>query len=256
MGIHSHLSIALIFVSLTMAAMTHHGCKTAPENLPDQTAMPATTPASMEQKTLTDLNADANLNVIIGASYVAGWEIYEIENLTFVNKGVSGETSTEMLHRFDRDVIALRPFAVIIWGCINDVFNANPDAIDSAIDKTKNNFIAMIKLAEDNGIRPILTTELTIRCQSSWTATIANRIGKILGRASYQDYINNQVRSLNRWIIEYASSQNIMLLDFHAALSDEQGLRQKEYAVADGSHISTSGYAKLSAYTARSLSRY
>jgi acyl-CoA thioesterase-1 len=256
MILNSNCITALILVSLIIVTTYNNGCKISPENLSNQIEMKVKMPDSIQPRNIENQCVNSKCIVIIGASYVEGWNIHEIENMTVVNKGVSGETSGEMLNRFEQDVISLNPLAVIIWGCINDIFNANQEEIEFFLNNTKNNFIAMVKLARDNGIIPILTTELTIRSRSNWSETIANSIGKILGRESYQDYINKHVLSINKWIIEYARTQDIMLLDFHTTLSDEQGIRKKEYTVEDGSHISSQGYEKLTDYTQKLAGDY
>jgi lysophospholipase L1-like esterase len=256
MILHLNCITALILVTLVMVTTYNNGNKSSPENSSNQTVVKAKKPNTMQSQSIEEERNNSKRVVIIGASYVEGWNIHTIANMTVVNKGISGETSIEILNRFDQDVISLKPFAVIIWGCINDIFNANQEEIESTLNKTKKNFIAMVKLARDNDIIPILTTELTIRSKSNWSEIIANWMGKILRRESYQDYINKHVLAINKWIIEYAKTQDIMLLDFHTTLSEEKGIRKKEYAVEDGSHISPKGYEKLTSYTKKILVDY
>ena len=70
--------------------------------------------------------------VILGASYAKGWELPPIGDVRFVNKSVAGEQSFEMLNRFDADVAAEKPRAVIVWGFINDISrSARPDVATS-----------------------------------------------------------------------------------------------------------------------------
>ncbi len=208
---------------------------------------------NFQSKDMTHENRQKDLIIIIGASYAAGWNLERIVGLRVVNKGVGGEQSFEMRNRFEKDIISLNPRAVIIWGFINDIFNVNQEEIDATLEKTKNNFVEMVKLAQDNGIIPILTTDLTIRGKKSWPETLASWIGKILGKESYQDYVNKHVLAMNQWISKYAKAQDLPLLDLQPILSDEQGIRKREYAVEDGSHISPKGYDKLTSYTQKML---
>ena len=63
--------------------------------------------------------------VILGASYAASWTLANLGGIPIVNAGVPGQQSFEMLARFESDVVAARPRAVVLWGFINDIFRAN-----------------------------------------------------------------------------------------------------------------------------------
>ncbi len=69
-----------------------------------------------------------------------------------------------------------------------------------------------------------------------------------MGKRGYQDYVNTHVLDMNQWIKQFASENDLITLDFQPLLSDENGIRKKEYATPDGSHISSAGYDKLSRY--------
>jgi hypothetical protein len=70
------------------------------------------------------MSAEDDRIVLLGASYVRGWNLQDIAGCRVINKGVNGEQSFEMLSRFEQDVIAVCPRAVIIWGYINDIFRS------------------------------------------------------------------------------------------------------------------------------------
>ncbi len=186
--------------------------------------------------------------VVIGASFAAGWNPREIAGLTVINKGVGGEQSFEMLSRFDKDVTFLNPKAVIIWGFINDIFKSKREEIDGTMAKAGESFEEMVKMAQDNGIIPILAAELTIREKDSWTEPVARWVGGIPGKESYQNYVNEHVLAMNQWLREYAKAHDLLLLDLQAALSDRRGMRKKEYTTEDGMHISKKGYETLTFY--------
>lgn len=193
-------------------------------------------------------NLNNNLIVIIGASYAESWHL-DMPKMTIVNKGKSGESSVEMLNRFETDVLSLKPRCVIIWGFINDIFNNDPQKISSTLATVKKNYETMVMLARNHDIIPILTTELTIRGVDNWKEVIANWVGQIVGRKSYQQYLNEHVLTINQWLREYAQNQNLILLDFQPLLSDDKNERKKRYAIPDGSHISIVGYQQLSLYS-------
>jgi lysophospholipase L1-like esterase len=210
-----------------------------------------------ERKTADqDYKKENSSIVLIGASYAKGWSLDEIDDMRFINKGISGEQSFEMLSRFDEDVILVKPKKVIIWGFINDIFRSDRQNIDASLERVKTSFEKMVKLSKDNEIIPILATEVTIRPKDSWKESLAGWIGGLLGKQSYQDYVNQHVMDVNQWIRDYAEQNDLLLLDLQAVISDENGRREKEYAVKDGSHISQKGYEKLTEYAQGVLKQY
>jgi len=210
---------------------------------------------AVNTKTAQQATGNKTKLVIIGASYARGWADSSPGKFTIVNKGVDGEQSFEMLARFKRDVIDERPDVVIIWGFINDIFRSSREGIDPTIDRTRRSITEMVDLARANGIKPVLATEVTIRGKDGIRETIASWIGWIRGRESYQDYVNRYVLQTNHWIRGYARTQKIPLLDFQPLLSDGEGRRKREYAKEDGSHISLTGYVRLSLYANEELSK-
>lgn len=192
--------------------------------------------------------------VIIGASYAGGWKPQKpVAGYQIVNKGVSGQQSFEMLARFETDVVSIKPDAVIIWGFINDVFRNDRDRIDQTLKRARESLAAMVESARKAHIRPILATEVTIRGKTGFGETVGGYIGGLLGKESYQDYVNGQVIQTNRWIKDLAAREGISLLDYEAILSDRGGVRKKEFAKDDGSHITTAGYEAITEYTERQL---
>jgi lysophospholipase L1-like esterase len=188
--------------------------------------------------------------VLIGASYAGGWSSQKsIAGSRIVNKGVDGQQSFEMLARFESDVLAVKPDAVIIWGFINDVFRSDRGQMDQTLRRTRESILSMVALAKKAGIVPILATEVTIRGKDTWSESLQSIIGRALGKSSYQDYINLQVVETNRWIRDMAAADCILLLDLETVLADPHGVRRKEFAQPDGSHISTQGYVALTRYT-------
>ena len=187
--------------------------------------------------------------VVIGASYAGGWKPDRaIAGSRIVNKGVDGQQSFEMLARFETDVLALKPDGVIIWGFINDVFRSDRGQIDQTLKRTRESILAMVALARKAGVVPILATEVTIRGKDGWSEAAQSMIGKMLGKSSYQDYINMHVVETNRWIRDTATREGILLLDLEAVLADRDHVRRKEFAQSDGSHISKRGYEELTRY--------
>lgn len=209
--------------------------------------------AQSNQKRGTKLQT-APLIVMIGASFAEGWDLAKIERLSVVNKGVSGETSSEMLARFDRDVVALRPTHVIIWGFINDIHRSERNTIDATLERTRKNYRMMVVLTRLNGIVPILGTELTIFGIKGYSEKIKIfLLEKIVQKESYRTYVNKHVLHMNEWLKSLAREEKLMVVDFNRALSGKDGVRKEEYTTPDGTHISSEGYQELTRYTNQAL---
>ncbi len=196
----------------------------------------------------------APLIVMIGASFVEGWDVPQIDRFVVVNRGVSGETSSDMLVRFDRDVVSLGPTYVIIWGFINDIHRSERNTIAATLERTRANFRAMVDLSRKNGVIPILATELTIFGGKTYIEKIKTLLlEKVIGKESHRAYVNKHVLQVNEWMKSYAREERIMILDLHQALSGKNGIRKEEYTSPDGTHISTDGYKRLTQYMNHAL---
>lgn len=206
--------------------------------------------AASERQATMGFEPSSKAIVLIGASYAGGWPSDPpVAGYRIIKKGVNGEQSFEMLARFETDVVAIKPDAVIIWGFINDVFRSDRDRIDQTLIRTRESFLAMVELSKKSGITPILATEVTIRGKAGWLESFEEMIGKLLGKSSYQEYVNGHVVETNHWIRGLATREGILLLDLETVLADRQGKRRKEFARPDGSHISPRGYEALMRYS-------
>jgi len=191
--------------------------------------------------------------VILGASYAAGLEAADLAGFPVINKGVGGEQSFEMLARFDADVVRHNPQIVLIWGFINDIFRSDPSRIEQTLEKTKTSFIEMVSLAQRHGIQPVLATEVTMSLKPGFKEAALSFVGRLLGRTGYQDYVNNHVMTVNRWLLNYASENNLVIFDIQTELAGKDLMRKKIYAQDDGSHISEEGYRVITTFLEEGL---
>lgn len=204
-------------------------------------------------------NANSNITgqtdermVIIGASYAESWPADRLGNYKVLNRGVGGEETADMLQRFERDALSENPDAVLIWGFINDIFRANADNMADAKKEVRDNIQSMISMAAAAGIRVIVATEVTTGEQAGFTNWVAARIGRLMGKTSYQDYINGHVQDVNQWLLNEVASEEVTVVDFQAALAGDHGMRKPEYTADDGSHLTDEAYKRLSAYSNQS----
>jgi uncharacterized SAM-binding protein YcdF (DUF218 family)/lysophospholipase L1-like esterase len=228
----------------------HRGWLAGPPPRPEPAAAQSVAGPTLIRAMLSQQAEPSRPVVILGASYAAGWKPARLGGHPVINAGVPGEESWQLLGRFDRDVVAHRPRAVILWGFINDIHRAPKDRIDQAVTRARESFVAMIAKARAAGIEPILTTELTIRPLDSWSETLGSWVGWAMGKESYQAAVNRRVLETNGWLRDLARREGLLVVDLQPALSDADGMRRKAFAKPDGSHITPAGYEALGTYAA------
>src|SRR5579884_2357920 len=125
----------------------------------------------------------------------------------YIGRGISGQTTPQMLVRFRQDVVALKPAVVVILGGTNDIAgNTGP----STLEMIEDNLASMTEIARANGIRVVLASVLPV-LDYPWRPGL-NPAPKIV--------------ELNTWIKAYAARAGATYVDFHGAMADEQqGMR-------------------------------
>jgi len=148
----------------------------------------------------------------------------------YLNRGISGQTTAQMLVRFRADVIALSPQAVVIQAGTNDVAeNSGPVEVSTI----EGNLASMAELAAAHRIRVVLASLLPV---SDEKRDGANR-PLVQTRARPPETL----RALNAWIAEYAKANGHVYLDYFSALADANGAF-KASLTGDGLHPNEAGY--------------
>ncbi|MEO7274613.1 MAG: SGNH/GDSL hydrolase family protein [Vicinamibacterales bacterium] len=164
--------------------------------------------------------------VFMGDSITDGWGRRTNSFFTgkpYVNRGISGQTTPQMLVRFRADVVALEPAAVVILAGINDIAeNTGPTTMEAIQD----NLASMCDIATANDIRVVLSS-VTPAIDFPW------RRGKEPAP---------KVRALNAWMKQYAAAHGYTYLDYYSALADAAG-GMKAGLANDGVHPTPEGYA-------------
>ena len=171
--------------------------------------------------------APANRVVFLGDSITERWgeEAPFFPGEPYLNRGIAGQTTAQMLIRFRQDVIDLRPAVVIIQGGLADIAGfAGP----SSLVQIENNLRSMAELASFNHIRPILVGEPP-------PADYPGRTGP---------EPVTQIVALNEWVARYCASAHFTYLDYYSALVGSNG-QMKEGVSDDGVHPNEKGYALL-----------
>lgn len=174
--------------------------------------------------------------VFLGDSITEMWQVAQPELFTngLVNRGISGQTSPQMLLRFMPDVVALRPRAVHLMCGINDVAgNTGP----TTPQDYKNNVLAMLDLAQAHGIDVMLASMTPIR-GFSWSPEIRDP--------------HLRVAELNPWLSQVARERDLIHVDYVPVLADGEGLLRMDYA-RDGVHPHAAGYRAMRAVLDQAL---
>jgi lysophospholipase L1-like esterase len=140
----------------------------------------------------------------------------------YIGRGISGQTTPQMLVRFRQDVIALKPAVVVILAGTNDIAgNTGP----STLEMIEDNLMSMTELARANGIRVVLSSVLPVYAYP-WRTGLEPA---------------QKIVALNAWMKAYAARVGAVYLDYHTATADErQGLRAE--LTTDGVHPTEAGY--------------
>jgi lysophospholipase L1-like esterase len=166
-----------------------------------------------------------NRVVFMGNSITEGW-IYTcpefFEGKPYIDRGISGQTTPQMLVRFRQDVIDLKPKIVVMLCGINDIAgNTGP----STLEMIEGNIASMAELAKMNGIKPILCSVLPAY-DFPWNPGMEPA---------------EKVVALNKWIKSYAEKNSFMYVDYFSSMSDDKHAMKKEYS-EDGVHPNKDGY--------------
>lgn len=163
--------------------------------------------------------------VFFGNSITEGWAKFfpaMFPGKPYVGRGISGQTTAQMVLRFRQDVVALKPTAVVILAGTNDIAgNTGP----ATLEEIESNLAAMTEIAQANNIR-VLLCSVTPVFDYPWKRGI-EPAPKIL--------------ALNAWIARYAASRQATYVDYHSRLADERMGMRAEYA-NDGVHPTEAGY--------------
>jgi lysophospholipase L1-like esterase len=143
----------------------------------------------------------------------------------YVNRGISGQTTPQMLVRFEQDVVHLHPAAVVVLAGTNDIAGNTGPTTNEMIE---DNISAMAAIAAQNGIKLVLAS-LAPAYVYPWKPEV-----KPVER----------IRALNQWLQGFCATRGCVYLDYYTAMADEKGAMLPGLS-SDGVHPSTQGYALM-----------
>jgi lysophospholipase L1-like esterase len=169
--------------------------------------------------------------VFMGDSITDGWKLADyFPGKPYINRGIGGQTTPQMLIRFRPDVVALKPQVVVILAGTNDLAgNTGPMTLQA----TEDNLASMMELARANGIRVVVASVLPVSDYGK------NRDGKPVNRTTQRP--PEQIKALNEWIKKYVAQNDLTYLDYFSAMVDQKGFLKEELS-GDGLHPNDKGY--------------
>lgn len=180
----------------------------------------------MENKRILSTRTQQKQVVFLGNSITEGWYNQDsafFNRNNFVGRGISGQTSSQVLLRFRQDVLDLKPTAVLINIGVNDIAeNTGP----YHEEVTFGNIQSMTELAQAHGIQVILSSILPTT-KFEWRLDLGDRSGMIV--------------SLNQRLQTYAAKKGISFIDYHTAMKNSQNGLDSDLA-EDGVHPTLKGY--------------
>ena len=160
----------------------------------------------------------------------------------YVDRGISGQTTPQMLIRFHPDVIALHPKVVVILAGTNDIAgNTGPMTLETIQD----NLISMADLAKANSIKVVFASVLPI-------SDYDQRDGKPIIRSTQRP--PEKIKALNEWMKTYAANNKLTYLDYYSAMVDDKGFLRDELS-EDGLHPNQKGYEIMAPLAEAAIAR-
>jgi lysophospholipase L1-like esterase len=180
-----------------------------------------------ENKALAPVTSGERRVVFYGDSITDAWGRHENSGAFFpgkpyVNRGISGQTTPQMLVRFQQDVVHLHPAAVVILAGTNDIAGNTGPTTDAMIE---DNFTSMAEIAQQNDIKVVMASILPAYAYP-WKPEIQPV---------------ERIRTVNKWLQSYCASKGCVYLDYYSAMADEKGAMLPGMAI-DGVHPTAKGY--------------
>jgi len=173
---------------------------------------------------------DENRVVFFGDSITDIWKLDDsFPGKHYVNRGIGGQTTSQMLVRFRQDVIDLQPKAVVVLAGTNDIAGNSGPITNEDIEA---NLASMAELARAHGIRMIFSSILPV---NNYTPE---------AQEFFASRPPERILALNAWLKSYCAKNDLAYLDYFGAMVDDKGLLKRDLA-NDGLHPNKAGFAVM-----------
>lgn len=185
-----------------------------------------------------------NRVVFLGDSITDSWKLAEyFPNQPYINRGISGQTTPQMLLRMQPDVVAHKPKAMILLAGTNDI-SANTGPVTNEF--IQGNIESIVEIAHANGINVILASILPVSDYNK------NAKGEAIIRTVQRPPA--RILELNKWIKAYCETKGLIYLDYFSATVDDKGFLKAELA-NDGLHPHAEGYKIMQKLAAEAIAK-
>jgi lysophospholipase L1-like esterase len=165
--------------------------------------------------------------VFFGDSITEAWKLAQyFPGKPYINRGISGQTTPQMLLRFRQDVVDLHPKVVVILAGTNDLAGTTGPESNEDIEA---NYASMADLARANGIRVVFSSVLPVHNYSQG------------GEDYFAQRPMARILALDAWLKDYCARNHIVYLDYFRAMMDDKGFLKKDLA-DDGLHPNDAGF--------------
>lgn len=178
--------------------------------------------------------------IFYGDSITDGWHLDQyFPGKGYINRGISGQTTPQMLVRFRQDVIDLHPAVLVVLAGTNDLAgNTGPETTE----QIEGDYATMADLAKAHDIHMVFASVTPVSSYgSAGTGMLTSRpTAKII--------------ELNKWLKGYCATNHLTYLDYYPAMLDESGMLKRELS-GDGLHPNAAGYAVMAPLAQTAVNR-
>ena len=184
--------------------------------------------------------SDENRVVFFGDSITDIWKLSEsFPGKPYINRGIGGQTTPQMLVRFRQDVIDLQPKVVVILAGTNDIAgNTGP----MRLEDIEADYASMAELARASNIRVIFSSVLPVH---NYTPKAQD---------FFAQRSPEKILVLNRWLKNYCVANHLVYLDYFSAMVDDKGLLKKDLA-DDGLHPNKDGFSIMAPMAEKAIGK-
>jgi lysophospholipase L1-like esterase len=184
--------------------------------------------------------AGENRVVFLGDSITDYWKLQDyFPGKPYINRGIDGQTTPEMLVRFRQDVIDLHPAVVVVLAGTNDIAGVTGRTSNKDIES---NYASMAELARTHHIRMVFASILPVH---NYTHD---------AEESFALRPSARILALNKWLKNYCAENRFVYLDYFSALVDERGMLKRALA-DDGLHPTDAGYKIMASLAEKSIQK-
>ena len=184
--------------------------------------------------------ANENRAVFLGDSITDYWKLTDsFPGKPYINRGIDGQTTPQMLVRFRQDVIDLHPAVLVVLAGTNDVAGVTGPTRNEDIEA---NYASMAELARLHHIRVVFASLLPV---NNYTED---------SKESFALRPRERILALNAWLKDYCAKNDLVYLDYFSAMIDDKGLLRRDLS-DEGLHPNAAGYKVMAPLAEKAIAQ-